>query len=87
MSAHDDLAGCANCGGVAATTRRGSTYDPSVPDRVRALALDIAHRLRPVCAHMPHEELSALSMRMALVELKYFESTAPTSLRKRPATG
>lgn len=87
MSAHDDDTGCVNCGGLAATTRCGSAYDASVPDRVRALALDIAHRLRPVCAHMPHEELSALSMRMALVELKYFESSAPTSLRKRSANG
>lgn len=48
---------------------------PAVTDRVRALALDILHRLRPVCANMPDAELLALATRMATVELKYFEST------------
>jgi hypothetical protein len=48
----------------------------SVTRRIQALALDIAHRLRPVCAHMPDDELLELSTRMATVELKYFEATA-----------
>jgi hypothetical protein len=49
---------------------------PAIPDRVRALALDILHRLRPVCANMPDTELLELATRMASVELKYFERTA-----------
>jgi hypothetical protein len=54
--------------------------EPAIPDRVRALALDILHRIRPVCAHMPDEELLALATRMAEVELRYFNSaTAPTA--------
>ena len=36
-------------------------HGPDVPDRVRALALDIAHRLRPVCANMPDEDMLELS--------------------------
>lgn len=55
---------------------------PDVPDRVRALALDIAHRLRPVCANMPDADMLELSTRMAAVELEYFEP-APTVPRTR----
>lgn len=62
--------------------------EPVVSNRARALALDILHRIRPVCAHMPDEELLALSTRMALVELQYFEQvTVPGTLRPRAATG
>ena len=62
--------------------------DPEVSNRARALALDILHRIRPVCAHMPDEELLELSTRMALVELRYFEQVAPpTSPRRRAANG
>jgi hypothetical protein len=57
-----------------------------VSDRIRALALDIMHRLRSVCAHMPDEELLALATEMATVELKYFERTAvPHAPRRRAA--
>ncbi len=58
---------------------------PDVPDRVRALALDIAHRLRPVCAHMPDEDMLELSTRMAAVELEYFEPAPVHHARRRPA--
>ena len=61
-------------------TRKLNEQD--VPDRVRALALDIAHRLRPVCANMPDEDMLELSTRMAAVELEYFEP-APTPHRPR----
>ena len=59
-------------------------HTPDVPDRVRALALDIAHRLRPVCANMPDEDMLELSTRMADVELEYFEP-APTHRPRRRA--
>jgi hypothetical protein len=60
---------------------------PDVPDRVRALALDIAHRLRPVCANMPDEDMLELSTRMAAVELEYFEPGPAQRLRRRAAHG
>jgi hypothetical protein len=61
--------------------------EPDVPDRVRALALDIAHRLRPVCANMPDEEMLELSTRMAAVELKYFEPLPTHRPRRRAVHG
>ena len=62
--------------------------EPVISNRVRALALDILSRVRPVCAHMPDEELLALSTRMALVELRYFEQVAvPPSPRRRAPHG
>ena len=49
---------------------------------------DIAHRLRPVCAHMPDDELLELATRMATVELKYFEAAViPSPSRRRAAHG
>lgn len=63
-------------------------HEPAITNRARALALDILHRIRPVCAHMPDEELLALSTRMALVELRYFEQAAvPNAPRRRAANG
>jgi hypothetical protein len=62
--------------------------EPVVSNRARALALDILSRIRPVCAHMPDEELLELSTRMALVELHYFEQVMPNpSPRRRAANG
>lgn len=62
----------------------GENAEPAVSNRARALALDILHRLRPVCAHMPDAELLALATRMAVVELRYFEQAAvPTTPRRR----
>ena len=62
-------------------------HEPDVPDRVRALALDIAHRLRPVCANMPDEAMLELSTRMAAVELEYFEPAPDPRPRRRVAQG
>ncbi len=62
-------------------------HGPDVPDRVRALALDIAHRLRPVCANMPDEDMLELSTRMAAVELEYFEPVPVQRPRRRAAHG
>jgi len=62
--------------------------EPAISNRARALALDILHRIRPVCAHMPDAELLALSTNMAVVELRYFEQAAtPPVRRRRPAHG
>lgn len=61
--------------------------EPEVTDRVRALALDIAHRLRPVCANMPDEDLLELSTRVAAVELQYFEPLPGHRPRRRAAHG
>jgi hypothetical protein len=62
--------------------------EPVISDRARALALDILHRIRPVCANMPEGELLALSTRMALVELRYFERAADKpAARHRVANG
>ena len=70
---------------------RNDTFDetePVISNRARALALDILHRIRPVCAHMPDEELLALSTRMALVELRYFEqATVQAAPLRRAANG
>jgi hypothetical protein len=62
-------------------------HEPDVPDRVRALALDIAHRLRPVCANMPDDAMLELSTRMAAVELEYFEPAPTHRPRRRAAHG
>lgn len=66
---------------------RSLANQPEVPDRVRALALDIAHRLRPVCSNMPDEEMLELSTRVATVELRYFEPAPPHRHRRRAAHG
>lgn len=65
----------------------GETIEAAVSNRAHALALDILHRIRPVCAHMPDSELLALSTQMAIVELSYFEQVAvPSTPRRRSAT-
>jgi hypothetical protein len=62
--------------------------EPVISNRARALALDILHRIRPLCAHMPDEELLALSTRVALVELCYFERAAgQPAAHRRAANG
>jgi hypothetical protein len=58
----------------------------TVPDRVSALALDIVHRLRPVCAHMPDAELLALATQVAAIELEHFETAAPVRPARRHFT-
>lgn len=42
--------------------------DPLSSPRVRALAMEIAYRLRPVCGHMPEGELIKLVTRLALAQ-------------------
>jgi hypothetical protein len=44
---------------------------PSLPDLVMARTIDIANRLRFVCADLDPDELLALATRMAMVEVKY----------------
>lgn len=44
---------------------------PVVSEIVTDRTLDIANRLRFACAHMPPNELLALAMRMAIIEVKY----------------
>jgi hypothetical protein len=62
--------------------------EPVISNRARALALDILHRIRPVCAHMPDQELLDLSTHMAMVELRYFERAAVRpAARRRAAHG
>jgi hypothetical protein len=81
---------CPRCAGrdEAPSDVTAASAASQVSDRVRALALDILHRLRPVCAHMPDEELLALATEVASVELKYFErTTVPRAPRRRAAQG
>ena len=90
MTAAHRLHVCPRCAapGEAPGDARENGVRSQVSDRVRALALDILHRLRPVCAHMPEEELLALATQMATVELKYFEHTTVTRPpRRRAAQG
>jgi len=42
--------------------------DPLASPRVRALALEIAYRLRPVCGHLPEGELIRLVTRLAVAQ-------------------
>ena len=46
---------------------------PSLSDRIDDLTIDIANRLRFVCAALTADELLALARRMATLELKYSE--------------
>lgn len=75
-----DSRSCALCG--------DDQEAPAIPDRVRALALDILHRIRPVCAHMPDDELLSLATQMATVELRHFETVGVgTPVRRHVARG
>jgi hypothetical protein len=60
---------------------------PSQQDRLQARTLDIANRLRFVCAHMPSEELLDLATSMARIELKYAGGLGLELPRRRSATG
>jgi hypothetical protein len=44
---------------------------PSRANRIGARTMEIANRLRFVCASMPDDELIALACRMAVIEEKY----------------
>jgi hypothetical protein len=60
--------------------------DPLASDTVRALALDIAYRLRSVCAHLSEGDLVRLATSMALLEHRHVISglTAQPSRRSAP---
>ena len=48
--------------------------DPLASDTVRALAVDIAYRLRSVCAHLSEGDLVRLATSMALLEHRHVVS-------------
>ena len=88
MSSVHRLQVCPRCAapGEAGSDVAHESLGAAVPDRVHALALDIVHRLRSVCAHMPDEELLGLATEMAAVELRYFEhASLPRPARRRAA--
>jgi hypothetical protein len=60
---------------------------PSQQDRLQARTLDIANRLRFVCAHMESDELLELATSMARIELKYAGGLDLELPRRRTATG
>lgn len=47
--------------------------------KLEATRRRIAERIRHVCANMPDDEFERLVMRMALIEWKHAQETAPTS--------
>lgn len=51
---------------------------PSLSDRIDDRTIDIANRLRFVCAALTPDELLALARRMATLELKYSEGLSVT---------
>lgn len=52
--------------------------DPLASPRIRALALEIAYRLRPVCGHLPEGELVRLVTRLAVAQHQANASGGPT---------
>jgi hypothetical protein len=50
---------------------RAGASMPVLSQHVMDRTLDIANRLRFVCAHLPSSELLELATRMAIVEVKY----------------
>jgi hypothetical protein len=53
--------------------------DPLASPRIRALALEIAYRLRPVCGHLPEGELVRLVTRLAVAQHQANSSTGLTA--------
>jgi hypothetical protein len=53
--------------------------DPLDSPRIRALALEIAYRLRPVCGHLPEGELVRLVTRLAVAQHLANASTGRTA--------
>lgn len=58
--------------------------DPLGSARVRALAMDIAFRLRPLCSHLPEGELVKLATRLAVAQEKSGSPTAGRPTRRGP---
>ncbi len=55
-----------------------SETDPLASPHVRALALEIAYRLRPFCGHLPEGELVKLVTRLAVAQQISADSGIPT---------
>jgi hypothetical protein len=53
--------------------------DPLASPRIRALALEIAYRLRPVCGHLPEGELVRLVTRLAVAQHQASASAGPST--------
>jgi hypothetical protein len=73
MSALDYPAEVVPAGGCicAALTARAGVSLPELSQQVTDRTLDIANRLRFVCAHLSSAELIELATRMAIIEIKY----------------
>jgi hypothetical protein len=63
----------------AALIGRAGVTLPVLSQHVTDRTLDIANRLRFVCAHLPSSELLELATRMAIVEVKYACGRVPTA--------
>jgi hypothetical protein len=79
MSALDYPAEVVPAGGCicAALTARAGVSLPELSQQVTDRTLDIANRLRFVCAHLSSAELIELATRMAIIEVKYACGYAP----------
>jgi hypothetical protein len=69
--------------GPAAVVGPRVDLDPLASDSVRALALDIAYRLRSVCSHLSEGDLVRLATSMALLEHRYVVSSMATQPTRR----
>ena len=58
-----------------------SLEDPLSNPRVRALAMDIAYRLRPLCEDLSEGDLVRLVTRVAIIEQGRSERSSPTTRR------
>ena len=65
-----EIAPANGCICAALTARAGVTL-PVLSQQVTDRTLDIANRLRFVCAHLSSSELLELATRMAIIEVKY----------------
>jgi hypothetical protein len=67
--------------GPAADAAPVSLEDPLANPRIRALAMDIAFRLRPLCGDLSEGELVRLVTRVALIQQSTSANSAPTVRR------
>lgn len=54
--------------------------DPLASPHIRALAMEIAYRLRPFCTHLPEGEMVKLVTRLAVAQ----QASPATGIRLRP---
>jgi hypothetical protein len=71
VSALDYPVEAAPASGCICATLTGRAGLPALSELVTDRTMDIANRLRFVCAHLPPGELLELAMRMAIIEVKY----------------